>query len=60
VLRYIDYINLNILSLDEIKKAEKLFEQGPIKDFVKRDKVPSRKGTILTKQEKYLEAIEAL
>jgi len=32
----------------------------PIKDLVKRAKVLSRKGTILAKQLKYAEAIEAL
>ena len=46
--------------LDEIRKAEKLFEEGEVKDFVKRAKVLSRKGTILSKQEKYVETIEAL
>ena len=40
--------------LDEIRKAEKLFEEGEVKDFVKRAKVLSRKGTILSKQEKYM------
>lgn len=56
------YIETNQLeqALDEIRKAEKLFEEGEVKDFVKRAKVLSRKGTILSKQEKYVEAIEAL
>jgi len=37
-------------ALEEISKAEKLFEEGVVKDFIKKAKVLARKGTILAKQ----------
>lgn len=43
--------------MGEIAKAEKLFEEGVAKDFVKKAKVLARKGTIYFKLEKYDEAI---
>ena len=48
------------LALQEIAQAEKLFEEGVAKDYVKKAKVLARKGTILGKQERYGEAVEAL
>lgn len=56
------YIELNELdnALEEIAKAEKLFEEGVVKDFVKKAKVLARKGTIFGKQGKWEEAIAAL
>lgn len=49
------YIELNDLdsALAEIARAEKLFEEGVVKDFVKKAKVLARKGTIYGKQEKW-------
>lgn len=43
----------------EISQAEKLFEEGVVKDFVKKAKVLARKGNIYAKQDKYDEAITA-
>lgn len=56
------YIETNELdlALEEIAKAEKLFEEGVVKDFSRKAKVYSRKGTILAKQGKIDEAISAL
>lgn len=48
------------LALQEISHAEKLFEEGVVKDYVKKAKVLARKGTILSKLERYAEAVEAL
>jgi tetratricopeptide (TPR) repeat protein len=47
-------------ALLEISHAEKLFDEGVVKDFVKKAKVLARKGTIYSKQERYAEAIAAL
>lgn len=47
-------------ALHEINQAEKLFEEGIVKDFAKKAKVYARKGTIYGKQEKWDEAIQAL
>ncbi len=49
------FIELNELdnALAEVSKAEKLFEEGVVKDFVKKAKVLARKGTILAKQQNY-------
>ena len=44
-------------AFEEISKAEKLFEEGVVKDFVKRGKVLARKGNIFMKQGKLDEAI---
>lgn len=44
-------------AFEEIAKAEKLFEEGVVKDFVKKAKVLSRKGNIYMKQGKLDEAI---
>lgn len=54
------YIELKDLdsAFEEIAKAEKLFEEGVVKDFVKKAKIFARKGNIYTKQEKYAEAIK--
>jgi tetratricopeptide (TPR) repeat protein len=46
--------------LQEIAHAERLFEEGVSKDYIKKAKVLARKGTILSKQERYGEAVEAL
>lgn len=56
------YIEMNDLdgALAEIARAEKLFEEGVVKDFVKKAKVLARKGTIYGKQEKWDQAILAL
>ena len=55
------YIELNELdnALEEISRAEKLFEEGVVKDFVKKAKVLARKGNIFAKQHNYDEAIGA-
>lgn len=37
-------------ALSEIAKAEKLFEEGVAKDYIKKAKVLARKATILQKQ----------
>lgn len=47
-------------ALQEIKKAETLFEEGVAKDYVKKAKVLARKGTIFSKLERVDEAIQAL
>lgn len=56
------YIEMNDLesALAEITRAEKLFEEGVVKDFVKKAKVLARKGTIYGKQERWEEAIATL
>lgn len=53
------YIELNDFesALQEIAQAEKLFEEGIVKDYIKKAKVYARKGTIFGKQEKWTEAI---
>lgn len=48
------------LALQEIARAEQLFEEGVAKDYVKKAKVLARKGTVLAKLERYGEAVEAL
>lgn len=47
-------------ALQEIAHAEKLFSEGVAKDYIKKAKVLARKGTILSKLERYAEAIEAI
>ena len=44
---------------EEVAKAEKLFEDGLVKDFVKKGKVLARKASILEKQGRLAEAIQA-
>ena len=46
-------------ALAEISKAERLFEEGIVKDFVKKAKVLARKGNIFAKQDLIDKAIEA-
>ena len=46
-------------ALQEIKRAETLFEEGVVKDYVKKAKVLARKGTIFSKLERLEEAIQA-
>ena len=41
----------------EVERAEKLFDEGVVKDFGKKAKVLARKGTIFAKQDKFEEAI---
>jgi hypothetical protein len=36
-----------------------LFENGTVKDFVKKAKILARKGSALTRQKKYADAIVA-
>lgn len=40
-------------ALEEIARAEKLFEEGVVKDFAKKAKVLARKGTVFAKLEKW-------
>ena len=53
------YIELGELdnALEEIAKAEKLFSEGVVKDFVKKAKVLARKATVFTKLNRFEEAI---
>ncbi len=44
-------------ALEEVNKAEKLFEDGTVKDFAKKAKVLARKAAIFAKQNKLEEAI---
>jgi tetratricopeptide (TPR) repeat protein len=46
--------------LQEIAHAEKLFEEGVAKDYIKKAKILARKGTIFSKLERYGEAIDLL
>lgn len=47
-------------ALQEIVHAEKLFEEGVAKDYIKKAKILARKGTIYSKLERYGEAIDLL
>ena len=44
-------------ALIELNKAEHLFEEGKVKDFVKKAKVLARRASVLNHQGKYEEAI---
>lgn len=44
---------------ETINKAILLFDDGICKDYVRKAKVYARKGSLLAKQERYAEAIEA-
>ena len=44
---------------ETIDKAVMLFDEGICKDYVRKAKVYARKGSLLAKQERYLEAIQA-
>lgn len=46
--------------MQEIVHAEKLFEEGVAKDYIKKAKILARKGTIYSKLERYGEAIDLL
>lgn len=46
--------------MQEIAHAEKLFEEGVAKDYIKKAKILARKGTIYSKLERYGEAIDLL
>ncbi len=46
--------------MQEIAHAEKLFEEGVAKDYIKKAKILARKGTIFSKLERYGEAIDLL
>ena len=39
-------------AMAEISRAEKLFDEGVVKDFIKKAKIMARKGTIFMKLEK--------
>ena len=55
------YIELNKLedAEKEVEKALELFNNGTVKDFVKKAKILARRASILVKQQKYDEAITA-
>lgn len=44
---------------DAISLAQQIFEEGRNKEYLKKAKVYARKGSVLMKQQKYQEAIEA-
>ena len=46
--------------MQEIAHAEKLFDEGVAKDYIKKAKILARKGTIFSKLERYGEAIDLL
>ena len=45
--------------MNEVERALQLFEDGKVKDYVKKAKILARKASILAHQEKYDESIKA-
>ena len=49
-----DYDQANV----ELDRAEKLIDEGTVKNFTKKAKVYARRGSVLAKQQKYEESIK--
>ena len=43
---------------EELNRAEKLFEEGTVRDFVKKAKVYARRASLLAKENKLKESVE--